>query len=68
MMSREELSWFLAFIILASVTIGLTIYQYFFFPILNQLFLLFIFQIPTIIALIAWLIIKLKTCRKSNMP
>lgn len=59
-MEREELSWFLAFIILASITIGLTIYQYLFSPILNQIFLLFIFQIPTIVALIAWLIIRLK--------
>ncbi|HDJ66335.1 MAG TPA: hypothetical protein ENF33_01280 [Nitrososphaeria archaeon] len=67
-MKREELSWLLAFIILASITIVLTIYQYFFSPILNQIFLLFIFQIPTIIALIAWLIIRLKACGKSNMP
>ncbi|MCD6260796.1 MAG: hypothetical protein J7J28_03280 [Thaumarchaeota archaeon] len=66
-MEREELSWFLAFIILASITIGLTIYQYLFSPILNQIFLLFIFQIPTIVALIAWLIIRLKAFGKSNM-
>jgi len=66
-MKREELSWFLAFIILASITIGLTIYQYLFSPILNQIFLLFIFQIPTIVALIAWLIIRLKAFGKSNM-
>jgi len=63
-MEREELSWFLAFIILALTTITLMIYQYFISPILNQLFLLFIFQIPTILALIAWLIIRLKACRK----
>ncbi|RLG05818.1 MAG: hypothetical protein DRN68_08045 [Thaumarchaeota archaeon] len=67
-MEREELSWFLAFIVLASITIVLTIYQYFFFPILNQMFLLFIFQIPTILALIAWLIIRLKVYGKRNMP
>jgi len=66
-MEREELSWFLAFIILASITIGLTIYQYLFSPILNQIFLLFIFQIPTMVALIAWLIIRLKAFGKSNM-
>ena len=66
-MEREELSWFLAFIILASITIGLTIYQYLFSPILNQIFLLFIFQIPTIVALIAWLIIRLKAFGKSNI-
>jgi len=66
-MKREELSWFLAFIILASITIGLTMYQYFFSPILNQIFLLFIFQIPTIVALIAWLLIRLKAFGKSNM-
>ena len=66
-MEREELSWFLAFIILASITIILTIYQYLFSPILNQIFLLFIFQIPTIVALIAWLIIRLKAFGKSNM-
>ena len=66
-MEREELSWFLAFIILALITIGLTIYQYFFSQILNQIFLLFIFQIPTIVALIAWLIIRLKAFGKSNM-
>jgi len=66
-MEREELSWFLAFIILALITIGLTIYQYLFSPILNQIFLLFIFQIPTIVALIAWLIIRLKAFGKSNM-
>ena len=63
-MEREELSWFLAFIILALTTITLMIYQYFISPILNQLFLLFIFQIPTILALMAWLIIRLKACRK----
>jgi len=45
----------------------LTIYQYLFSPILNQIFLLFIFQIPTIVALIAWLIIRLKAFGKSNM-
>ncbi|RLG01844.1 MAG: hypothetical protein DRN49_00420 [Thaumarchaeota archaeon] len=59
-MSQEEFSWFLAFIILASITIGLTIYQYFFSPILNKLFLLFVFQIPTIVAFMAWLIVRLK--------
>ncbi|OYT67844.1 MAG: hypothetical protein B6U65_01770 [Candidatus Wolframiiraptor sp. EX4484-121] len=66
-MEGEELSWFLAFIILALITTVLTIYQYFFSPILNQLFLLFIFQIPTILALIAWLITRLKAYGKRNM-
>jgi len=66
-MEGEELSWFLAFIILALITTVLTICQYFFSPILNQLFLLFIFQIPTILALIAWLITRLKAYGKRNM-
>jgi len=65
-MEREELSWFLAFIVLASITMVLTIHQHFFSPILNPIFLLFIFQIPTIIALMTWLIIRLKAYQKRN--
>ena len=65
-MEREELSWFLAFIVLASITMILTIHQHFFSPILNRIFLLFVFQIPTIIALMTWLIIRLKAYQKRN--